>query len=192
MIDYLGPLLIVLGPICITLGANLDRFFSPPDTKPDDIKELERDHVSMTLSKIFKTTKAESFDNPIWVDSFQKYYHENIKALRDAESHLHLVSVKASHMKTWIVLLGITFLLIGTTYTASVNLEIVKDPENLILVADVALIFFFVSEMIFISICFRRYCHNKQKVTEILKSQKLLLTGVFVYGSEESGEDQRS
>lgn len=95
-------------------------------------------------------------------------------------------------MKIWVVILGITFLVIGTTYTAGVNLEIVEDPRNLILVADVALIFFSVSGIILISICSWRYYHNKQKVTEILKSQKLLLTGVFVYGSEESGEDQRS
>lgn len=192
MIDYLGPLLIVVGPICITLGANLDRFFSPPDTKLDDIEELEKDHVSMTLSKIFRTTKAESFDNPIWVESFQKYYHENIKELRDAEHHLRSVSANVRHMKIWVIILGITFLVTGAAYTAIVNLEIVKDPGNLILVADVAFIFFFVGEIILVSICFWRYYHNKQKVTEILKSQKLLLTGVFVYGREESGEDQRS
>lgn len=80
MIDYLGLLLIVLGPICITLGANLDRFFSPPDTKPDDIKELEKDHVSMTLSKIFKTTKAESFDNSSGLSLFKSIIMKTLKS----------------------------------------------------------------------------------------------------------------
>lgn len=192
MIDYLGPILIALGPICFTLSANLDHFFSPSDTKVDDINDLEKDHISMTLTKIFKTTKTESFDDPRWIAAFQKYYHKNIKELRDAEYYLRAVSADVRHMKIWVVILGITLLLIGITYTASVNLEIVENPRDLILVADAALIFFLTSELIPISFCVWKHRSNKQKVSEILKSQTLLLTGMFVYGSEESGEDQRS
>jgi len=146
----------------------------------------------MTLSRVFKTTKAESFDDPLWIATFQKYYHKNIKELRDAEYYLRMVSAEVRHMKIWVVILGITFLLIGTTYTASVNLEIVENPRDLILVADAALIFFLASELIPISFCVWKHRSNKQKVSEILKSQNLLLTGMFVYGSEESEEEQRS
>jgi hypothetical protein len=187
LIDYIGPLLIVLGPICITLGANLERFLPPPDTEVDDIKEVEKDHISMTLSRIFKTAKVDVFDDPFWVESFQKYYHKNIKELRDAERYLRSISADVRQAKIWVAIVGITFLVVGTTYTASVNLEIIENPEKLILITDVSLIFFLLSELLLLLKCLWRYYHDRQKVAEILQSQQLLLTGMFVHGSGGTG-----
>ena len=190
MIEYLGPLLIVLGPICFTLCANLDHFFSLPEDELDDITDLEKEHVSMNLSRIFESVKAESFSDPYWIESFQKYYHKNIKELRDAEHYFRSVIASIRHVKIAVVILGVFFIVIGTMYTVSVNLEKLEDPRDIILGADISLVFFLGAELFFIGHCLKTHKRGKRRFTEIMKSQRLLLTGMFMFGSEKSGEAQ--
>ena len=130
----------------------------------------------------------ESFKDPRWIESVQKYYNKNIKDLRDAEYCLRSVSTYARNTKVWVVILGMTFIGIGAIYTVSLTLNIFKDPEKVILVVDTILVLSVISEITFIVNCLRGYRKSERELGAILKSQGLLLRGIFIRGSGESEE----
>lgn len=188
MIEYLGPLLVVLGPICFTLSANLDHFFSLPDAELNGVDDLEKEHIQMNLSKIFESVRKDSFKDPYWIESFQKYYHKNIKDLRDVENYFRSLSINVKHIKIGIIILGMTFVSVGAIYTISINLKIFESPRDLILIMETFFVFFLASEIILVANCLRKYKHNSKEFSEILKSQSLLLRGMFMRGSGGSEE----
>ncbi len=181
MLMWFGPLNIGLSTLALLLSRIVDTFYSYPENVIDN---LENENVSKKLSKIFKKTKDEDYDDFKWIKEIKDYYNEGIKDIKNAEQCLENLKNITKKLKILFFVIGSGYALIGVFYTASVNVEILV--INNVQIGYLELSFAYLSLFMIICLIYFTilYNNNVKTYNNIIRSQKLILGGVYFGGND--------
>jgi len=179
MLEFFGPIVVVVGTICLPLSWNINKFFSLPNI---NFQEIENDHITTNLIRLLNLENLDFFKDPLWVSSFRRRYHKNIKDIGNAELCYENMINCINNIKIILLTTGIISPLIGVIITLDVNLNFIQNPKSIIFIAETLVILFYINISFFIFNNFIKYKNNKHKYNEIYNSQFLITQGVPLEG----------